>query len=177
MNNLFAIPYLQRYRRQLRGILVLFIIAILQSTLFNYFRIFNVKPDAILIALIVSVSFFEFKWSVIFAFLCGILRDLFSILPFGLNTIIFVLWVILAKQIYRRLSVEDKLISYTVPCMIILLNNLTLQAIFFLLGQSIALGIVVKIVLLELIFAVLLVLPLYKIFNFLLEDSLPPQLY
>ena len=177
MNNFFRIDNLKKYRSQVSVILVLFIIAVLQSTLLNHFRVFNVKPDIILVALIISVSFFDFKWSMVFSFLVGIFRDSFSILPFGLNTIICILWVFLAKQIYRRLSTEDKLISYAVPCMIVLLNNLTLQVILFLLGKTIALSIFAKVVILEFVFALLLVIPLYKIFIFLLEDSLPPQLY
>ena len=44
--------WIRRYRQQIFGLLVLFVIALLESTLFNSVRIFNVKPDAILAALI-----------------------------------------------------------------------------------------------------------------------------
>ena len=161
---------LKNYNKQIYTLAALFIIALMQSTFLNYFRIFNLKPDAILLALIIIAPFFSLRWSVTFAFLGGIFRDIFSILPFGINIIICVLWIILAKQIFRRLSIENNLIRIIILCLIILLNNFTMQSILFILGNPIAIGTILKIVWIESVFALLLALPMYRFFAHLLTD-------
>lgn len=156
--------YYIRYRQQIYALLILLIIALLQSTLFNYFRILNVKPDIILAALIMFVPFFSLGWSVVFAFSGGVFRDLFSILPFGFNACFCILWIILVKQIFRRLSAENNLIRNCLLCLIILLNNLTMQSILFVLQRPLNLGIFSRIVSIESILTLLLALPMYRLF-------------
>lgn len=166
---------LKKYRKQIYGVLILFIVAVLQATLLNYFRIFNIKPDVILIALIVLVPFFSLRWSVIFAFLSGVFRDIFSSLPFGINVILCIIWVIVAKEISRRLSIEHKLVRSAIPCLIILLNNLALRSFLFALQKPIIIYTFLKIVFLECIFALLLILPMYRFFVYIFKDSISSQ--
>lgn len=161
----------KRYRRHIYAILVLLIIALLQSTLFNSFRILNVKPDAILATLIIFVPFFSLRWSVIFAFLGGIFRDIFSILPFGFNVIICILWVILAKQISRRLSLENIFTRGAMLCLIILLNNFAIWFFLFVLDRPIVIGNFLKIISLESISTLVLSLPMYILFTHLFMDK------
>jgi rod shape-determining protein MreD len=163
---------LERYRLQIYGLLLLFLIALLQSTLLNYFRIFNVKPDAILAALILFVAFFDLRWLAAFAFLGGIFRDIFSALPFGFNTIICILWVILANRISRRLSIENNVIRSCLLCLIILLNNLTMQSILFVLGKPVSLGVFSRIVFIESIFTLFLASLMYRVFVHLFQQSI-----
>ena len=157
----------RRYHQKIYGLLILSIIALLQATFLNYFRIINVKPDAILATLIIFVHFFSLGWLVVFALFAGIFRDIFSILPFGFNVIISILWVILAKQISRRLSIENNFIRSTMLFLIILLNNLFLQSLLFVLDRPIAMGIFLKTASLESIFTLLLALPMYRLFVYL----------
>lgn len=163
---------IRRYRKQIYAISVLLIIIMLQSTLMNSFRIiFNVKPDTILAALIFFVPFFNLGWVVTFAFLGGIFRDIFSLLPFGFNIFICVIWVILAKQISRRLPVENNLIRCAMLCLIILLNNLVIYSILFLLNRPIAMIIFLKTVPIESILTLLLGIPMYRFFVYLFMDG------
>ena len=161
---------LKRYRKQIYAVSVLLIITLLQATFFNYVLIFNLKPDAILAALVIFVPFFSLRWSVTFAFLGGIFRDIFSILPFGNNVIICILWIILAKQIFRRLSIENNFIRITMLCLIILLNNFTIQSILFILGKPIVIGSFLRIVSIESALTLLLALPMYRLFVHLFMD-------
>ena len=161
----------KRYHKQIYAFLVLFIIALLQATLFNYIKIFNLKPDAILPALIIFVPFFNLRWSVTLGFLGGIFRDIFSILPFGFNVIICILWIALAKQIFRRLSIENNFIRIIMLFLIILLNNFTIQSILFVLGKPIAIGTFIRIVSIESIISVLLAFPMYRFFAHLFMNK------
>ncbi len=162
--------FLVRYRKQIYALLILFIIALLQSTFLNYFRVFNVKPDIILITVIIFALFFNLRWLVVFAFLAGIFRDIFSILPCGVNVIICIFLVILTKQISRQLSVENKFIYSAVLCLIILLNNLILQSFLFVLDRPVVTGIFLKILFLESTFTLLLALPMYRLFERFLKE-------
>jgi rod shape-determining protein MreD len=157
----------RRYPQQLCALSILFIIALSQYTLFNYFRIFNVKPNVILAALIMLVPFFSLGWSVAFAFLSGILRDIFSGLPFGLELCLCIIWIILAKQIFRRLSPENNLIRSVILCLIIVLNNFATQSVLFVLDRSLSLDIFLKIVSIESILTLILALPIYRLFVYL----------
>lgn len=167
--------YIKRYRQQIYAILILLIVATLQSTLLNYFRIFSVKPDIILISLIIMTAFFSLAWSVFFAFILGIFRDIFSILPFGFNVIILIIWIILAKQITRRLSIEHKFIRCIIPCLIILLNNIAWQSISFMLGRPVFIGPFLKIASLEFVFTLVLVLPIYRLIVHLFDSFFPQK--
>ena len=171
---LFKLPRLKefkRYRQQICALLVLLVIALLQSTLLNYFCIFTVKPNAILASLILFIPFFNFRWLVVFALFGGIFYDLFSILPFGTNAVICILWIILARGISRRLSMENDFIRSALLCFMIILNNLALQSILFILDRPIAIGTFLKIVSIESIFTLLLALPIYRLFIYLFEVS------
>ena len=163
--------FLKRYRQQIYAFLVLLIIALLQSTLLNYFCIFNVKPNAIFLTLILFIPFFHLRWLVAFAFFGGIFHDLFSIFPFAPNAVIYILWIIFARQISRRLSMENDFIRSALLCFMILLNNLALQSILFILDNPIAMGTFLKIISIESIFTLLLALPIYRFFVHLFEDS------
>lgn len=163
--------YYTQYRKQIYALLVLFIIALLESTLLNHFRIFDVKPDIILAALVIFVPFFSLTWSVVFAVLGGMFRDIFSILPFGFNVVICVVWIILAKRISRQLSIESNFIRSAILGLIILLNNLTLQSILFVLAKPIAMGRFLTIIFIESITTLLLALPMYRLFLRLFMDE------
>jgi rod shape-determining protein MreD len=155
---------MRRYRQQICAFLLLLIIGLLQSTTLNYFPILDVKPDAILAALIMLAPFFSLGWSVAFAFLGGLFRDIFSSLPFGFNICLSMLWVILAKQIFRRLSAENGLIRNVTLCLFIVLNNLTMQSILFMFARPLSLGIFLRIVTIESIFTLALAFLIYRLF-------------
>jgi len=162
---------LQKYRRQARALLVLFVILLLDTTLFNYLRIFNARPDIILATLIFFSFFFALKWLVGFAFLGGIFRDSISILPFGFNTIICIFLVILAKRISQKFTVENILIRSAMLFFIILLNNLIIQLILLTLGGTVVTNAFLRIAVLQSIVTLLSALPMYRIFGHLLSQE------
>ncbi len=152
-----------KYRKQLYAFLILSLISILQVTLFNYFRIFNVKPDLILSVLISYTFFLDFTWTVSFAFLGGVFRDLMEGLPFGYNTVLCIVWVVLSSRVSRRLSVEHVLVRNIIVCSIILMNNIVMRFILISLGNVIELGVFFRVVILECIFTLILFFSLYKL--------------
>lgn len=161
----------QKYYRQLQALSILFIVILLDLTLFNYFLIFNVKPDVILATLIIFSAFFSLKWLAGFALLGGIFRDSMSMLPLGFNTVICILWVILARRMSQKFTVENIFIRSALLCAIILLNNLSLRLVIFVLGGNVANNIFLKIAIMQSVLTLLLALPMYKLFAYLLTNK------
>lgn len=155
---------LEKYRRQEEAFSALFIIMLLDATLFNYLRIFGARPDVILAALIILSPLFTLKWSAGFALLAGIFRDSMSTLPFGFSTIICVLLVILAKWVAQKLKVENSFIRSAVLFLAVLLNNIALGFILFVLGSAIAAGIFLRIAFTQSVITLLLALPMHRLF-------------
>ncbi len=168
--------YFRKYRIQIYGFLILLFATSLQCTLLNYFRIINIKPDIMLATLVMFSFFYSLRCSLIFSLLIGIFRDVLGFLPFGFNTIICVLWVILAREIFQRLSIEDKLIRCITLFIIIVLNNLTLNCFMFIINKPIPTGILLKVIFLESLFTLPLSLMIYKIFIFLLNPVKSPSI-
>ncbi|MFH1339001.1 MAG: rod shape-determining protein MreD [Candidatus Omnitrophota bacterium] len=156
---------LQKYRSQEEALSALFVIMLLDATLFNYLRIFDARPDVVLAALIILSVFFTLKWSVGFALLAGIFRDSMSTLPFGFNTVICVLLVILAKWVSQKLKVENSFIRSAVLFLTILLNNIALGFILFVLGNAIAASIFLRVAVTQSVITLLLALPMYRFFT------------
>lgn len=130
-----ALKKLKKYRNLVFALLIISIAALIQSTVLDYFRIFNIKPDIILATLIIFALFFELRWACITAFLGGGLVDLLGNLPFGFNTPIYILWAILANWIARKLTMENSFIRSSALFIIVLLNNLVTRFLFLLLGR------------------------------------------
>ncbi len=160
----------KRYRKHIYAFLALFIIVLLQHSLFYRLRILNTGPDAVLAALVLFVLFFDLRWLVVFAFFGGVLRDIFSVLPFGFNVVFFVLWIILANQISRRLSVENNFIRSALLCLIILLNNLSMQFVLLVYSRPVGAAVFVKIFFIESMFTLLLSFPMYRAFCAFIKD-------
>ena len=163
---------LGKYRIQIYALLVLLSLALLQSTLLNYLRIFNFKPNIILAGLIICFLLFDIKSSVAFAFLLGVLRDLMSVYPFGFNTVICILWAVVVKRISKRLNVENFLVRNVMLFVIIVLNSLVMRFILFIPARSLSMGAFLRSMILEIIFTLALALPMYSLFTRMFHRSI-----
>ncbi|MFC1592476.1 rod shape-determining protein MreD [Candidatus Omnitrophota bacterium] len=157
--------FFRNYHLQIKVFTALFTIMFLQSTLLNHFRIFNVKPDLMLVSMVIVSFFLDLKGALGFAFLNGIFRDLLGVSPHGFNTIMFMLWVILIRRISKNLTVENSLIRSGILCLVILLNNLAGQLMRFVLDKPVESSIFLNIIIIETLSTVLIALPIYKLFT------------
>jgi rod shape-determining protein MreD len=82
-----------------RLIIITLILGVFQVTFLNYFRIFGVKPDLLLVAVVIAGLFLETRAAIIFGMFAGIFKDVFRVNAFGLNVILFSLWGFLSANI------------------------------------------------------------------------------
>jgi rod shape-determining protein MreD len=100
--------------RKKNFILLMFLFALLQVTLLPYFRLFGTKPDLFLICVVVASLYFDVESALLMSLLCGILKDIFSINVFGLNTFFMPVFSFLMMKISRKLAMEDTPVLCTV---------------------------------------------------------------
>jgi len=149
--------------KKLIFIFTIIIFAIFEVTILDYFKIFNVKPNILLI-LVVGLSLsLELRWAINFAVLCGILKDIFSINTFGINTLLFPLWSFLTIELSKKISIDNNFIRAIIIFIIVILNNIITRLILSYLGKIIPMGIFLRITCLESLYTALISPLIFKI--------------
>ena len=137
-------------------LLTIVILALLQVTILNYFKIFGVKPDLLLIGAVVAGLFSSDLKGVLFlSVFCGILKDALSTNAFGINTLLFPLWGFLALRLSKKISIDNNLIRAALIFIISVFNFVTARLIFLFFGSTIPMGIFLRIVFLESLYTAL----------------------
>lgn len=93
--------------RNLRFALLILGLAFIQVSVLEPLRVFGVKPDLLLISVVVSGIYFEFGWAIFFSLFAGILKDVFSVGDFGMSTLFFPVLAFLIIQLNKRLTIEN----------------------------------------------------------------------
>lgn len=124
-----------------------------QVSAMNYFSVFGVKPDLVLINVVLASLFFEFRWALIFSVFSGLFKDIFGPAAFGINTVIFPLWSLLVIKLSKEISFDNKYICAALIVAVVIINSIIARFIFFYLGNSIPAGIFLRITFLEAVYA------------------------
>ncbi|MBI4972572.1 MAG: rod shape-determining protein MreD [Candidatus Omnitrophica bacterium] len=146
-----------------RFFLIMIIAVILEAAVLDYFKIFGVKPDLILLSVIApSLYYLETKWCVFFAILAGILKDVLGINSFGINTFLFPLWVILILKVSKKISLDINFIRIAIVLAVTILNNLAAGLILLSWGRFIPLLSFLRILLVQTVYTTAVSYPLFK---------------
>lgn len=129
--------------------------ALLQTTILNYVRIFNVKPDLLLISVIIASLSFAPVWAISLSIFAGILKDIFSVNVFGINTLLFFLWSLSIIKLSRKITFDNNYIRLALMSIIAILNNIIMRLLFLFLGNFISWGIFLRIMLIESLYTAL----------------------
>ena len=145
------------------------ILGLLQVTLLNYVRIFNVKPDLLLISLVISSLFFGMKWAFILGVSAGITKDVFAANTFGTNTLLFAIWTYLIIKLSKKIAIDNNYTRLPLVFIIVLSNSIISRLILLTQGNVVPLGITLRIIFFE---------PLYTALIFpLVFKYVSPELY
>lgn len=144
------------------ALLIIIILAILQVTVFNYFRVFSVKPDLLLIIVVLAGLSFGLREALFFSILAGILKDIFSINAFGINTLLFPLWSFLTIKLSREVSLENNFIRAVLVFIMVVLNDIAARLINLTLGNFIPMGIFLRVTFLESLYTALVSLLVFR---------------
>lgn len=129
---------------------VIFIAVILQATLLDSFKIFGVKPDLLLIVIVITDTIFDLKWALCLGIFAGILKDSLGANVFGINTLLFPLWVFLIAKLSKKILLDSNFIRVMLIFIIGILHGIVTRLIFLALGNTIvSLGVFLRITFLE----------------------------
>ena len=137
-------------------IAIIIIFGLLQTTILNYVNIFNVKPDLLLISVIIASLFFKPQWAMPLSIFAGILKDIFSVNVFGMNTVLFFLWSFAIIKLSRKISFDSNYVRLVLLFITVILNNIVVRLIFLFLGNFISLGLFLRITFVESLYTALI---------------------
>jgi rod shape-determining protein MreD len=146
------------------------IAAILQATVLNSVRVFNVKPDILLvIAAFLSLEC-DLRWALLLSVFAGVLKDALIGNPFGLNAFMFALWSLLIFRVSRKISIETRLARLLLILIVAGLNILVAKLRLSFTAETIPPGIFLRTAVLEVVYTVLVSPLVFRLISPLLFD-------
>lgn len=125
---------------------IIVVLGILQVTILDYFGIFGVKPDLLLISVVIlSLFSLRLKWILFLSIFVGILKDLLGVNAFGINTLLLPLWSFLIIKLSKKITIDNNFIFATVVFIITVFNDIITTLIFLFLGNLVQWGIFLRI--------------------------------
>jgi rod shape-determining protein MreD len=118
---------------------------LIQATILYAIDIFGVKPDLLLIDVVCASIFLRvYKWAIPLSIFAGILKDVLSMNPFGINTLLFSLTSVLVIKLSKEISLDNNLIKMALMFLIVFINDIIARLIFIFLGSFISWGIFLR---------------------------------
>ena len=137
-------------------LICILIFALLQTTMLDYVKIFGVKPDLLLIGIVLAGIYFEVRWALFISLFSGILKDFLGINTFGINTLLFPLICFLVIQLNKKLSIDNYFLGSIVTFICTLLYAAATRLIFLYLNNSISLSVFLRIAFFEALYTSLI---------------------
>lgn len=126
---------------------IIVMLGILQVTVLDYFKLFGVKPDLLFLVTLTAgfLFYFELKWVLSLGIFAGILKDILSPNPFGINTLLFPLWNFVTIKLSKKVSIENNFLRSIYIFIIVALNDIVTRLIYVCLGNFIPIGVFLRI--------------------------------
>jgi len=99
-------------------------LAVLQLSWPEFLVFFHSRPDLLLVFVIAAVFYLDLKTALVFGIVCGLLKDVFLPVPFGVNTLLFFAWCYAIRLLGRQISTEHDLTRFAIVLIAALLNNI-----------------------------------------------------
>jgi len=128
-------------------LLIIVALSLASGAISNNFRLFLIKPDLLLVAVVLSSLSFEPLLAVTFSIFAGILKDVFE--TSSLNSLLFAFWSIVIIKVSKKISLDSELLRALLVLVIVILNCFLKAALIFSEGNTVPTGIFLKIIILE----------------------------
>lgn len=142
---------------------ILISLVVLQSTLLDYIKIFNVKPDLVLVAIIIISLSLDLKWVMMFSYLAGLFKDTLGIEPLGLNILALPLIGFLVFKLSKKIIIETNYMKIATVFTAVILENLIAILCLILMGSGIPIGIFFRFTIVGSIYTALLFPLVYRL--------------
>jgi rod shape-determining protein MreD len=123
---------------------VLALLAVLQSTIINAIGLINIKPDLLLIAVIISALGSSWKWALFYGFLAGALKDVLGSGSFGFYSVMFASFGYLCRELSKSLMIDSRLRLVITVSLAAALEYIILSLFLALSGDPVPIGIFLR---------------------------------
>jgi len=130
-------------------ILTIIIIALAQCSVLDYFRIFHLKPDLLLITTVIAALTMEFRWALFIAVLAGVLKDMFSIHALAFNAPMFAFLAFIIQELIKRVALENTAVRTVIVVIAVIFQDIIIRLISINSGSLIPAGIFLRVTILE----------------------------
>ncbi|MFH0855699.1 MAG: rod shape-determining protein MreD [Candidatus Omnitrophota bacterium] len=134
--------------KALKLLVITFVLGLFQLALPQYLMVFGVKPDFLLVIVVIASLSLRMRWAILFGASVGLFKDIFGFNGFGLNILLFSCWSFLIVKISRKVSIEDAVVAALLAFVIALLQNIVSGLALIYSGVSVPAGIFLRIVIL-----------------------------
>jgi len=126
-----------------------------QSTILNSIKVFGVKPDLLMICVIVGSVFWGWQPALFFSLLAGLGKDIFGMEALGVNLLLFPLWAYLVYSLSKKVTLDYDLVLVVLVFVAVFLNDILIRFIFLFFKKFISLGIFLRITFIESLYTAL----------------------
>ncbi len=137
-------------------IFLLLLLVIFEGTVLDYIRIFNVKPELTLAAVVALGFYYSWGLVLIFSFFAGLFKDILALTPLGINTIIFLLIGYLTVRLSKRFIIESLSLRMTIISAAVILENLIAQLTLSFYLAPVPLGVFLRTILIAAVYTALI---------------------
>ena len=153
--------------------LLILALGMLQVTVLDMMKIFFLKPDLLLLAAVTVTLMLDFKAAFILSLFAGLLKDVFSANPFGINTVLFALWSFAIMKLSRKIPLDYDIIRVALAAIIVVLHNIISAVFLVYYGEFISVGIILRTVIIGSLYTTAFFLPVFKISELILLRLMP----
>jgi rod shape-determining protein MreD len=145
------------------GSTIIFVLSLLQISVVDHIKVFNTKPDLILIGVIIAALFCKRKWALILGLCAGAFKDIVASQAPGINAVFCFVWSLAVIQARRRFSLDFNGARVLLVGVIFFLQSLLTRIVFLYLGTPVSPGIFLRTALLGSVYTALVSLGVFKI--------------
>ena len=149
--------------KNFRFFLVIVSAAVLQAAVMDYFRIFRVSPDLLLICVVLVSLYTDWRWALALSFLSGVLKDCLGVNTVGVYTVLFPLIGFVTIKLSRKLAIDNGPFGVLFTFVVTFVCDICVRIALGFLGTAVSWGVLLRISVLD---------PLYTSVFFLLARRL-----
>ena len=139
--------------------------ALLQVSVLDSVRIFGVKPDLLVICVVIASLRCERGFALLAALLCGILKDTFSVTAFGLHTFLFPVLSMAVIFAARKIALDTIGLASCAAFALVIVYDAASRLAYALLGQGISVAAYLRISFLQALYTAAAVPLMFKLFK------------
>lgn len=149
---------------------IILLLGICAVTVLEYFKIFGTQPDLLLISMVFASIFFAPKEAIILAISAGVLKDVFLITTFGINTLSFGIGCILIIYLSRKITLDNNYLYALLVFLMMFIQSIIIRLIS-LFGIPIPSGIFLRQVFFGSLYTAIIAPLLFKFFRLIIYQK------